>query len=115
VVGRAILELMAKRINLNFRARHQAVAIRPVFKVGTDRTAIYKWFDSEKKILYVGISNDPLRRHGEHRDKWWFPMAVRSEIEWVPSREAAFQRELELIRELRPPGNIAGNPDARRK
>lgn len=33
------------------------------------RTAVYELFDSTGARLYVGMTDDPRRRFGEHRDK----------------------------------------------
>lgn len=36
---------------------------------------LYRFYDDQGDLLYVGISNDPWRRQGEHlRKKHWYPL-----------------------------------------
>lgn len=63
-----------------------------------DRTALYRLYDLDNHLLYVGISNKPLARWALHAsDKaWWGDVAVR-DIEWFPTRTEAEQAEVKAI------------------
>ena len=70
--------------------------------------ALYRWFNAEGQLLYVGISNDPIRRTDQHMaDKDWMRDAIGSTLEWFPSRRSAFKAEKEAIRAEKPLHNIA--------
>ena len=84
------------------------------------RTAVYQFRDrATQDHLYVGITNNPERRFGEHaglsRDekKWWWDQADHRHvtITWYDTRRQALRAEDRLIKSLRPPGNKLGNPD----
>lgn len=79
----------------------------------TDRTALYRWVDADDVVLYIGISNDPDRRIGQHVDgKPWVVEAVRVDIvDWYDSRDEALAAEEELIRGERPRYNVVHNGD----
>lgn len=74
---------------------------RPVRHVGgwdyndKRRTAMYRFFDEDGHLLYVGISVDPTRRIEQHRkDKPWFVGEVDEiEVEWFATRVLALEAE----------------------
>jgi hypothetical protein len=69
-------------------------------------TTLYRFYDAEWRILYVGISWNPRERFGRHEDEkpWWEYVAfVR--VDHYAVREAAEQAEQDTIREERPPFN----------
>ena len=71
--------------------------------------ALYRFRDQQDDLLYVGRSNDPIRRIDEHRvRKEWITSAVRIDLEWVP---ADMVRELEryAIESEHPRYNIQHN------
>lgn len=79
----------------------------------TERTALYRLYDANDQLLYVGISHEPearLRDHkwAPHHDKWT-KHVDRHEIAWYPSRTAAQTAEIAAIREERPRHNGAHN------
>jgi hypothetical protein len=48
-----------------------------------ERTALYRLYNVAGRLLYVGISDEPLRRWRMHsREKWWWPEVQRFEITW---------------------------------
>ncbi|UPZ27662.1 GIY-YIG nuclease family protein [Streptomyces sp. LRE541] len=77
------------------------------------RTAIYRLFDCDDKLIYVGISNNPRSRWTDHSvsKPWWGEVATR-EIEWHDTRNDAERIERREIGAHRPKWNVApGMPD----
>jgi predicted GIY-YIG superfamily endonuclease len=65
-------------------------------------------------LLYVGISEDPPRRLGQHRaDRWWGADITEQVVaeDVYPSKELAETVEAKAIRKERPPHNRKHNPD----
>lgn len=79
----------------------------------SSRTSVYRAYDGDGAILYVGITGARLRRIDQHRhgSDWWAE-ASRIDLEHFETREEAMQREAALINELRPPWNrlLLGDP-----
>ncbi|MER7813823.1 sigma factor-like helix-turn-helix DNA-binding protein [Streptomyces sp. NPDC096153] len=73
---------------------------------------MYRLFDAEGTLLYVGSAYDPAKRSRAHRDKPWWPKVDRREDEWHACREAAYVAETDAIREALPPGNKISGPGA---
>lgn len=75
------------------------------------RTALYRLFDADGLLLYVGISHKPDVRWGQHsEDKPWWPAVDRRAVEWHETRSAAEKAELTAIAGERPLHNKAGTP-----
>lgn len=74
-----------------------------------EETALYRWFDRDQRLLYVGISNHILRRTTQHGDskEWWRRVASCS-VTWLPTRQMALDAESRAIVEEDPVYNIAG-------
>ncbi|MEU1673383.1 GIY-YIG nuclease family protein [Streptomyces roseifaciens] len=55
-----------------------------------DEVALYRLFDANCKLLYVGISKDPMGRWREHvvANSWWRDVAEYS-VTWYPTRVEA--------------------------
>jgi predicted GIY-YIG superfamily endonuclease len=67
------------------------------------RTAIYRLYDAEERLLYVGISMAPERRWEEHAlQKLWWHLVARKEVEWVGSRVEALAAEEAIERSEKP-------------
>ncbi len=63
------------------------------------RTVLYRYFDAENRLLYVGISDSWSRRAEQHkRHSHWFPQMARLETEWHENRAAACAAETKAIR-----------------
>ncbi|MEU8829409.1 GIY-YIG nuclease family protein [Streptomyces sp900116325] len=59
-----------------------------------ERAALYRLFDKKGRLLYVGISNDPVFRWRQHRgDKHWWPKVVDKKVTWYDTRMLALQAE----------------------
>lgn len=78
-------------------------------------TSVYRYYDADAVLIYVGITNRGMQRQHEHniRAEWW-PYVTRQEVEHYPNRPEAAKRERELIQRHRPPFNMQHNldPDA---
>lgn len=73
-------------------------------------TELYRCFDYDNKLLYVGISMSSLVRMAAHSDESsWFCAVSRIEIERFPSRRMAAEMERRAIREERPMFNVRHN------
>ncbi|MGA4875918.1 GIY-YIG nuclease family protein [Streptomyces lydicamycinicus] len=84
-----------------------------------ERTAVYRLFDSEGRLLYVGISNDPGFRWKQHRgDKQWWQHVADKTVTWYDTRMLALQAEALAIHTEAPMYNtvkpylISDVPDA---
>lgn len=62
------------------------------------RTAVYRLFDADGALLYVGMSRDPERRFKDHRrEKDWWEEVDGISIEWFASRYKASLAEAHAI------------------
>jgi len=63
--------------------------------IGGDKcAAVYKLYDEEGDLLYVGMSDYPWRRMNQHkRTKDWFGYVRSVEFEWYSPPEFAASRE----------------------
>jgi predicted GIY-YIG superfamily endonuclease len=71
--------------------------------------ALYRHYDADLRLLYVGITNNPGRRWEQHRDKEWWEEVANTKIERYPDRESVLQAERRAIETERPWWNIIGN------
>lgn len=72
-------------------------------------TTLYRLFDTEGALLYVGIAGNPGRRWEQHRkDKPWWGDVASTRLEHFATREEAAAAELEAIRTEDPRHNIVG-------
>lgn len=72
------------------------------------RTALYRHWDADGALLYVGISSDPVRRMAEHRSASdWAHDVADTAIKWFDGREEAVKAEAQAICEEKPLHNIA--------
>jgi hypothetical protein len=80
-----------------------------------EAVALYRYFDADDVLLYVGISNDPEFRWKAHlygsSSVTWPKEAVRRTIEWHDSRPLALTAEEEAIRTENPRYNKRHNYD----
>ncbi|GAA4987280.1 GIY-YIG nuclease family protein [Actinopolymorpha pittospori] len=69
--------------------------------------ALYRFFDEDGALLYVGITASLPRRLGEHAaEKPWWTSLRRITVDHYDSRAAAIAAETEAIRTERPAWNI---------
>lgn len=79
--------------------------------------ALYRYFDVDGRLLYVGITEDPLARHNAHKATaaWWSSVDhARTRYEWFTDREDARRAELSTIRSEHPIWNKQGKRTGRR-
>lgn len=71
------------------------------------RTALYRLYDAEGRLLYIGIARNPDARMRTHRSlKRWWPEVARAEIEWHSDRNGAERAEAACIVAENPLYNI---------
>ena len=82
----------------------------------SERIWLYRWYDREDNLLYVGLTNNPERRVSSHRStaEWW-PWAYRLEVapEPIIGRVEAETAEGALIADERPIFNCDWSPMSR--
>lgn len=70
---------------------------------------LYRFYDVDNHLLYVGISLHAAQRASEHRgDKSWWSDVARMNIEHLADRTEALEAELTAIRTERPRYNVTG-------
>lgn len=72
------------------------------------RTAVYRFYDPEGQLLYVGIADDVMARwrwHSKH-SPWW-PLAAHADVVWRNNRQSAEVEETQAIRSERAVWNVA--------
>lgn len=75
------------------------------------RTALYRLYDQDDRLLYVGISNEPERRLLAHRaDKEWWPEVESTQLDWFDSRLEAARAETKAIADEGPAYNVHQTP-----
>lgn len=73
-------------------------------------TALYRHFDADQRLLYVGIALDPLVRSETHRDNSpWFREIASISIEWFENRTRAVWAEKAAAEAERPLYNSRHN------
>lgn len=77
-------------------------------------TVVYRCFDEEGRLLYVGVSYSIFLRLGQHNDRApWMHYAVTIKLERFPTREAAEAAEAAAILGEDPVWNQDGRPARR--
>lgn len=80
-----------------------------------ERTALYRLYDADGVLIYVGISNNPERRWKSHaQDKPWWPEVVEKKVEWFETRKSAARIETTEIGEEDPRHNRTGEKAKKR-
>jgi S-DNA-T family DNA segregation ATPase FtsK/SpoIIIE len=74
------------------------------------KTARYMLYNTDGRLLYVGITVNPNTRFGEHATEriWWDQVDMsRTVITWYPNRKKAKAQETKAIRTLHPIYNVS--------
>lgn len=70
-------------------------------------TAVYRCFNADGQLLYVGCSRDTLKRTHGHP---WHRQTTTITVEWFPDRYSAMEAEAAAITEERPLLNVQHIP-----
>ena len=74
------------------------------------RTALYRYFDPDGKLLYVGISLSPTYRQSQHRDSsHWYERIETMRVQWFDCRRDALDAERAAIKAECPECNVMHN------
>lgn len=74
----------------------------------TPKTTLYRYFDSEGRLLYVGITGDNTKRQSQHRrNSFWFGEIASATFDHFDDREQADKAESDAIIKEKPMYNIA--------
>lgn len=82
---------------------------KPKSSVGREHI-LYRMFDSESRLLYIGITMNIRHRVAAHRStkEWWTNVAV-IKVERLPTRAAALEAERNAIALEKPAHNVSLN------
>jgi hypothetical protein len=73
------------------------------FEFGDDPTALYRLYDAEDVLLYVGITAAPAPRMERHADRQaWWPEVARKTMTWYSTRLEAATAEVAAIEAEKP-------------
>lgn len=66
-------------------------------------TALYRFYDADGDLLYLGVTHDPKSRWTTHRlyREWWH-LVARKTVEWHDNRAAALKAEVVATEAERP-------------
>lgn len=68
---------------------------------------LYRFYDNQDNLLYIGITNSPQARWNNHRnDKSWFKHVVRSTMEHFATRAELEAAEIQAIQTEKPRHNV---------
>jgi excinuclease UvrABC nuclease subunit len=72
-----------------------------------NKTALYRYYDKDGVLLYVGISLSAAHRFSEHlRASGWASSSESMNVEWFPTRRDAEKAERDAILTEKPQYNI---------
>ncbi|MFF3151843.1 hypothetical protein [Streptomyces sp. NPDC057910] len=77
------------------------------------RAAVYRLYDGEGVLLYIGSAYDPDHRCKGHRKQSWWPKVASRTEEWFEHRGAAYHEELSAIASEGSKHNAMGAPSYR--
>lgn len=75
----------------------------------SEPTELYRHFDRQGRLLYIGISKDAEKRAAQHRsNSEWFVYQFSMTVETLPTRALALKAEKDAINKEKPPYNKDG-------
>ncbi|MCP3017276.1 GIY-YIG nuclease family protein [Nocardiopsis dassonvillei] len=77
------------------------------------KLALYRFYNDGGQLLYVGITNDPPRRMGQHEAKTWWPQVRGMTVDWYPDRASVLAAEKRAINVENPLHNIQHKPEVK--
>lgn len=72
--------------------------------------AVYRLYDADGALLYIGSAYDPEERCKAHRKLPWWPQVTRRAEEWFASRGKAYREEMKAIAVEGAKHNAMGTP-----
>lgn len=82
--------------------------------VTKDKCQLYRHFDKDDILLYVGISLSTVNRLSQHREvSPWFDQITRVTIEHYQSRQEALAMERQAIKNEKPKFNLRNNKEVK--
>jgi predicted GIY-YIG superfamily endonuclease len=77
----------------------------------TERTAVYRLYDANEVLLYIGMSRDPDKRLEWHKaTQAWGSQVCQRSVTWHATREDAALAEVTAISAERPLYNFSNSP-----
>ena len=70
--------------------------------------AVYRFYDAEDRLLYVGVTSSLGVRFGAHSRRDWWSDVARNTVEWYDTRAEALAVEMRAIDTEAPLHNVAG-------
>lgn len=75
----------------------------------TPPMALYRLYDEQGTLLYVGVTGNLPKRLWVHARRDWWHSVCRTRVEWIASREDALIAEAKAIESESPLHNITGS------
>lgn len=70
-------------------------------------TAVYRLYDADGVLLYIGMTRNPKQRWKDHRKEMlWWPEVTEKKLTWYDTRWAAWDAELTAIPSESPRYNL---------
>lgn len=76
------------------------------------RTALYRLYDADEQLLYIGVTSKPQPRWNNHKctQPWW-PDVTTKVLEWFDDRDQALDAEAAAIKAELPKYNEVHHPE----
>ncbi len=66
------------------------------------RTSLYRYYDADETLLYVGVSLNAIARLIAHSRRGWFEKISTIKVEWFDTRALTEAAEIDAIRTEKP-------------
>jgi hypothetical protein len=76
-----------------------------------EHTALYRFYDAEGFLLYIGITSNLTRRNKEHAGDYWSHEVSSTTVAWFADEASAAEAETAAIRAEAPRYNVRDNFD----
>lgn len=104
-----VMQATVERLNYDYQPSEPRTPPAKRKRTIREKSQLYRHFDSDDNLLYVGISLWAVKRLIDHRESaHWFDSITKITIESFPSRNDAIVAEYEAIRREKPRHNIIG-------
>lgn len=76
-------------------------------RLAIDPHIVYRYFDANDRLIYVGCTRSPKQRMDQHRmGSWWHSQSVRVRLLVFPNKEYARWKETQAIATENPRWNV---------